>query len=119
LGVAHFAERPHGQCRAFAQDTAHRDDAMQIEGRKFAADRRTPIIAVPRQDGSVADLRWNIVDAANTFHIGHRFNVEDEDRRHARLAAGSRMLRSTGEYAGRKIAVAAIADDEYDRRVFD
>src|SRR5438552_14369681 len=90
LRVAQLAERPYGQRGAVAQNTAHGNHAMQIQRWKFAAGRRTPIIAVPREHVFVANLRRNIVDPANAIDIGHRFNVESEDRRHAGPSATAR-----------------------------
>jgi hypothetical protein len=84
LGVGRVADRPDADSSRIAQRAGDRDDLLQIMRREVVTRRCSPLLREPGEHGGVVDARTDVVDAAYSRDVGHRLDVEDEQRRHRR-----------------------------------
>ena len=106
LGILGRADRRDLESRGLAQRAGDRDHPLKLQRQEIAAGLQSPLLLEPVEHGRVRQSGFDRMRAPNAGDVGHRLDVEDENRRH-----GHR------KHAGRKVAVAAVADDEHDRRL--
>ena len=70
--------------RRIAQRARDRDDLLQVQRCEIVAGRRAAPLHEPREHAGVVDARVDVVDAPDARDVGHRLDVEDEQRRHRR-----------------------------------
>ena len=120
FGVAGFAQRPDAESVALAQRAGDRDDALQMQRQKIAAGRRAPLLQSPTSRTSASGKLSPAIDARRRMPATSGIVSMSKTRVGVMGPRGrAAPCRSTGKDAGRQVAVAAVADDEHDRRVGD
>jgi hypothetical protein len=90
LVVGRIADRPDANAGRIAHRTGDGDDLLQMKRCEVGAARRAPALLEPVEHAGIVDGVADVMNAPDARDVGHRFNVEDEQRNHpARPHSGS------------------------------